>query len=72
MASIIRHSSRGHVPVLPDLRNLGTILRILLAVNGASAVVALAVAGSLDRFADTWVRITGYVEPHLIAELLVL
>ena len=72
MASIIRHSSRSHVPVLPDLRNLGTFLRILLAVNGASAVIALAVAGSLDRFADTWVRITGYVEPHLIAELCIL
>jgi len=72
MASIIRHSSRSHVPVLPDLRNLGTFLRILLAVNGASAVIALAVSGSLDRFADTWVRITGYVEPHLIAELCIL
>jgi len=72
MASIIRHSPRAHVPVLPDLRNLGTILRILLAVNGASAVVALVVSGTLDRFADSWVRITGYVEPHLIAELFVL
>ncbi len=72
MASIIRHSPRAYVPVLPDLRNLGTILRILLAVNAASAVVALAVSGTLDRVADTWVRITGYVEPHLIAELCVL
>jgi len=29
-------------PALPDLRNLGTILRILLAVNGATLVVAFA------------------------------
>ena len=72
MASIIRHSPRSHVPALPDWRNLGTILRILLAVNGAAAVVALAVAQSADGFADLFVRMTGYVEPHLIAELAVL
>ena len=71
MASIIKHSP-AHVPALPDLRNLGTILRILLAVNGASAVVALAQATTPSGFVDQWVRLTAYVEPQLIAELAVL
>ena len=60
------------MPVLPDLRNLGTILRILLAVNGAPALIALALATTPSGFVDHWVRLTGYVEPHLIAELAVL
>jgi two-component system sensor histidine kinase AlgZ len=71
MASIIRHSP-AHVPALPDLRNLGTILRILLAVNGASAAVALAQATTPAGFVDQWARLTGYVEPHLLAELTLL
>src|SRR5512145_265627 len=40
MRSIIRHN--GEPPALPDLRNAGTTLRILVAVNGAAALVALA------------------------------
>ena len=71
MASIIRHTP-SPAPALPDLRNLGTILRILLAVNGASAVVALAQASTPAGFVDQWVQLTGFVEPHLIAELAVL
>ena len=39
MRSIIRHN--GDPPALPDLRNLGTTLRILLAVNGAAVLTAL-------------------------------
>jgi two-component system sensor histidine kinase AlgZ len=72
MASIIRHRPHAHLPELPDLRNLGAILRILLAVNGASALVALALASSPQGFVDHWVRITAYVEPHLIVELAIL
>jgi two-component system sensor histidine kinase AlgZ len=72
MASIIRHSPIAQAPALPDLRNLGTILRILLAVNGAAAVVALAQSPTPDAFVETWVQITGYVEPHLILQLAVL
>ena len=59
-------------PALPDFRNLGTILRILLAVNGAAALVALAQSSTPDAFIEAWVAMTGFIEPHLILELAVL
>ena len=70
MRSIIRQ--RNDEPGLPELRNLGTILRILLAVNGAAALVALARAPGLTAFAGEWTTISGVVEPHLLLELAVL
>jgi len=57
---------------LPDLRNLGSILRILLAVNGAALLVALAREPRLTALASEWAALTGFVEPHLFAELAVL
>jgi two-component system sensor histidine kinase AlgZ len=59
-------------PALPDLRNLGTILRILLAVNGATLVVAFAREPRLAQVASEWAALTAFVEPHLFAELAVL
>src|SRR5205823_10912811 len=59
-------------PALPDLRNLGTILRILLAVNGATLLVALAREPRLPALATEWATLTGFVEPHLFAELALL
>jgi two-component system, LytTR family, sensor histidine kinase AlgZ len=59
-------------PALPDLRNLGTILRILLAVNGATLLIALAREPRLPALATEWATLTGVVEPHLFAELAVL
>jgi two-component system, LytTR family, sensor histidine kinase AlgZ len=59
-------------PALPDLRNLGTILRILLAVNGATLAVALAREPRLARLATEWAALTAFVEPQLFAELAVL
>jgi two-component system sensor histidine kinase AlgZ len=59
-------------PALPDLRNLGTILRILLAVNGATLLVALAREPRLPALATEWATLTGFVEPHVFAELAVL
>jgi two-component system sensor histidine kinase AlgZ len=70
MQGIIRQ--KPGLPALPDLRNLGTILRILVAVNGAALVVALARAPRLAQLVDEWVRLTGFVEPHLLVELAVL
>ncbi len=70
MRSIIRQ--RDDQPGLPDLRNLGTILRILLAVNAAAALIALARAPGLAAFAAEWTRISGVVEPHLLLQLAVL
>jgi two-component system sensor histidine kinase AlgZ len=70
MQGIIRQ--KPELPALPDLRNLGTILRILVAVNGAALVIAFARVPRLARSLDDWVTLTGYVEPHLVLELAVL
>ena len=59
-------------PVLPDLRNLGTILRVLFAVNGAALVVAFAREQRWNAIVDQWVALTSVVEPYLLAELAVL
>jgi two-component system sensor histidine kinase AlgZ len=58
--------------MLPDLRNLGTILRILVAVNGATLAIALAREPRLPLVVGEWARLTGFVEPHLFAEIAVL
>jgi two-component system sensor histidine kinase AlgZ len=57
---------------LPDLRNLGTILRIVLAVNAMTALAALVNAPQPDLWTQQWLDMTAVVEPHLIAELAVL
>ena len=72
MRQIIKHSPHVQAPRLPDFRNLGTILRVLLAVNGAVALVALVLASGPRSFVDQLVRMTGFVEPHLIAQLALL
>jgi two-component system, LytTR family, sensor histidine kinase AlgZ len=70
MHGIIRQSQPS--PALPDLRNLGSILRILLAVNGAVLLIALAREPRLGALASEWAALTGFVEPHLFAELALL
>ena len=70
MQGIIRQ--KPELPALPDLRNLGTILRILVAVNGAALVIAFARAPRLGTVLGEWVSLTGFVEPHLLLELTVL
>jgi two-component system sensor histidine kinase AlgZ len=70
MRSIIRQRDEG--PSLPDLRNLGTILRVLLLVNGVAALTAYARASGLQAFAAEWTAISGVVEPHLLLELALL
>ena len=57
---------------LPDFRNLGTILRIVLAVNALTALAALVNAPQLDLWTAHWLDMSAVVEPHLIAELAVL
>jgi two-component system sensor histidine kinase AlgZ len=59
-------------PAVPDFRNLGTILRILVGVNGAALLIALAREPRLGVLADQWALLSGYVEPQLFAELVVL
>ena len=70
MQGIIKQPSES--PALPDLRNLGSILRILLAVNGATLLIALAREPRIGSLAAEWAALTGFVEPHLFAELALL
>jgi len=51
---------------LPELRNLGTLLRILLAVNGAAIVLVFAREARWEALSDAWVETAAFVEPHLL------
>jgi two-component system sensor histidine kinase AlgZ len=57
---------------LPDFRNLGTILRVVLAVNAFAAVAALLREPQLDQWTGQWLDLMAVVEPHMIAELAIL
>ncbi len=57
---------------LPDLRNLGTILRILLAVNAMVFAVAVASEVQWRAISDSWLQMSSMVEPQLLVELLIL
>jgi two-component system sensor histidine kinase AlgZ len=58
--------------LLPDFRNLGTVLRILLAVNGFAAVAALVRDVPAGTWVAAWVDLVATVEPQLLLELAVL
>ena len=70
MAAIIRQNPIQ--PALPDFRNLGTILRVLVAVNLGAAIVAFARAQQLSAVSAVWIESTGVVEPYLLLVLAVL
>lgn len=70
MQEIIRQNSDASR--LPDLRNLGTILRILVSVNGGALLVAFAREARIAHVLDEWVGIIAFVEPHLLLELALL
>src|SRR5215470_15447756 len=59
-------NQKPQAPGLPELRNLGTLLRILLAVNGAAVVLAFARETRLEAMSDAWVNMAAFVEPHLL------
>jgi two-component system sensor histidine kinase AlgZ len=67
MQSIIRQNANR--PVLPDFRNLGTILRILVAVNAGAVLYAFARAPSPSAMFDEWTAATAVVEPYLFLVL---
>ena len=67
MQEIIRQNTEP--AALPDLRNLGTILRVLVSINAAALLVAVAREPQLAHVLDEWVRISAFVEPHLLLEL---
>jgi two-component system sensor histidine kinase AlgZ len=57
---------KGQQPDLPQLRNLGTLLRILLAVNGAAIVTAFARETRWESVSSAWIETAAFVEPHLL------
>jgi len=70
MRSIIRHNDTE--PALPDLRNLGTIVRILLAVNGAALLAALVREPRWEALPAAVAEAAGAVEPPLLLALALL
>ena len=56
----------------PDFRNLGTILRVVLAVNAMTIVAALVKEPQVELWIAQWIDMTATVEPYLIVELAIL
>ncbi|MFC5301557.1 sensor histidine kinase [Azospira restricta] len=69
MASI-KQNPAGHR--LPDFRNLGVMLRVLLGVNLIALAAALALAPDLLGWLPRYVELAVWVEPLLLASLLLL
>ena len=69
MASI---NQNRYPNVLPDFRNLGVILRILLIVTVMTAIAASLKAYTLEGWFEWWIAITAMVQPITILSLLVL
>lgn len=69
MASI---SQNRRADLLPDFRNLGVMLRILVAVSILSFVAAMLQAQSWTGVLDRWFAISALVQPVAILSLVVL
>ena len=61
MSQIIRQNP--DLPALPDFRNLGVVLRILVAANAVAAVAALVEAPRLDLWASEFLDNVSVVQP---------
>ena len=59
-----------HRDALPDFRNLGVILRVVLAVLGLSLFVALAEAGAWSEIGARFLQIAAPVQPVLVFSIL--
>jgi len=68
MASI----KQNFEPTLPDFRNLGVMLRVLIIVNSAGLLGALIKAPTLDAAWDELLAISAWVQPIVLASLLLL
>jgi two-component system sensor histidine kinase AlgZ len=65
--------NQNRIPLsLPGLRNLGTILRILLLVNAVIMIAAFVREDRGAAISNAWVQMSAVVEPHLLCELLIL
>lgn len=72
MPPIIRQNPDPLPLALPDFRNLGTILRILLGVNGLLIVAGWLRESRWEHLASEWVELAGLVEPQLLLTLTIL
>jgi len=57
---------------VPDFRNLGTVVRILLIVNGLAFIAAVMREPRLDAISAAWLGTVSIVEPHLLLQMLLL
>lgn len=69
MASI---NQNAYSSALPDFRNLGVLLRIIVGVNLCALAAALVDAASLAHFAERATAAAAWVQPLLVASLLLL
>ena len=63
----IRHFPATHP--LPDWRNFGVMLRVLLGVNALAALAALVQAVEIGRWLDNYLQLAAVVEPLLLVGL---
>ncbi len=70
MRTIIRQNSVSLA--LPDFRNLGTILRVVVAANGVAAVAALIQQPQVGEWSAEFLANAGTLEPNLLLVLAVL
>jgi two-component system sensor histidine kinase AlgZ len=67
------NSNHKQLPLrLPELRNLGTILRILLAVNAFGLAAVIVREQSWSTVSSAWFDTAALLEPHLLVNLLLL
>lgn len=69
MASIKQNPAR---PPLPDFRNFGVMLRILLGVNALALLAALLLAGGVSDWVRRFVDLAAWVQPLLLFNLAML
>ena len=70
MRPIIRQTPE--LPALPDFRNLGVILRILVAANGAAAIAVLVEAPRVELWPAEFLDNVSVLQPQLMLELALL
>ncbi|MDR2613771.1 MAG: histidine kinase [Candidatus Accumulibacter sp.] len=68
--SSIKHYAGGHS--LPDFRNLGVMLRILLGVNLCVLAAALVQSRDIGKWMMHYVSMAAWAEPLLLSDLVVL
>ena len=66
----IKHSSAAHP--LPDFRNFGVMLRILLGVNFGTLAVALAQSHGIGEWMERYIDMAVWVQPLLLSDLTLL